>query len=198
MTTTESIDARREAGTASSTTNGAPLLHRLGPGKTAPYWIELLPELPGRRSALAVEVRPLTPAVRSAAQIYAQAQIEALEGGGPPETDIGPLSDPNVRMAIWRQHYVVGLGLYGIIGWRGVGDDNGNPVERPWPAGIEGLLANDVVFELFHARYTGWLEDLEQAKNASRPAPNGTSASGRNTAKAAGKPRRRAPKARQG
>jgi hypothetical protein len=79
-----------------------------------------------------------------------------------------------------------------LIGWEGVGDADGEPVD-PTFEGIDALLDIYPVFEAFQLKYVNKGLLLDAEKNGSAPSPNGTSAEATDTAKPA---RRRARTAR--
>jgi len=71
-----------------------------------------------------------------------------------------------------------------LIGWVGVGDADGEPVD-PTFEGIDALLDIYPVFEAFQLKYVNKGLLLDAEKNALEPSPNGTSAEGKGTAKSA-------------
>lgn len=67
-----------------------------------------------------------------------------------------------------------------IIGWDGVGDADGNPVD-PNPTWIGLLLDQWALYEAFNARFVAPFLILRQEGNGSAPLRNGTSARARDT-----------------
>jgi len=69
-----------------------------------------------------------------------------------------------------------------IIEWEGVGDADGEVLEKPAPALIDALMDVPWVYLAFRALYLAPLHTLESEKNASPPLPNGNSAGAADTA----------------
>jgi len=76
------------------------------------------------------------------------------------------------------------VGRLGIIGWEGVGDADGNPVQ-PSPERIDALLDLYPIAEAFERLYLGPALLLDAEKNALSPLPSGTSAGANATARPA-------------
>lgn len=72
-----------------------------------------------------------------------------------------------------------------VIGWEGVGDEDGRPIKTPTPEGIDALMDLPVVFDRFQVKFMAPAMLLVSEKNASSPALNGTSAGARTTARPA-------------
>ncbi len=151
----------------------------IGRIETAPYWIEIAGDI-------RFEVAPLTTALRAAAESFARTEFERLGGQDEP--------DAHARVGLYRALYVKGLGRYAIRAWDGVRlpDETPAPVT---PENVDAVLDDQAVATLFEVEYTGLRRLLDAVKNASRPAPNGTSARAAATARAAPKPASPAPKA---
>ncbi len=71
-----------------------------------------------------------------------------------------------------------------VLGWEGIGDADGNPID-PTPEAIDALLDVWPIFEAFQLTYVSKGLLLEQEKNASALSPNGPSAGASATAKPA-------------
>lgn len=84
-----------------------------------------------------------------------------------------------------NQRYVLAfakaVGRRAIIGWEGVGDQTGNPIEVT-PEGIDALLDVFQLFTAFQEKYVSRVMSIEQEKNVSAPSPDGTSAGAPGTA----------------
>ncbi len=129
---------------------------------TKPKWLDL-----GR----GVRVRVLPPVSAIAAQVW-QEMAEAGAFEDDPEIDAGVF-----EAKAWARRV--------IMGWEGVGDAEGNLLEKPAPATIDALLDVPWVYLAFRALYLAPLHALESEKNVSSPLPNGSSAGAEDTAKAA-------------
>lgn len=70
-----------------------------------------------------------------------------------------------------------------VIGWEGVGDEDGVPIKTPTPEGIDALIEVPGIFEVMQNRFLAPAMLLVTEKNGSAPAPNGTSAAARSTAR---------------
>ena len=78
-----------------------------------------------------------------------------------------------------------------VLGWEGIGDADGNPID-PTPEAIDALLDVWPIFEAFQLTYVSKGLLLEQETNASALSPSGPSAGASATAKPARKPARTA------
>ena len=78
-----------------------------------------------------------------------------------------------------------------VLGWEGVGDAEGEPID-PSPEAVDALLDLWPIFEAFQLTYVSKGLLLEQEKNVSALSPNGPSAGASATAKPARKPARTA------
>ena len=137
----------------------------------APQWCDLIP-------GVRVRLRPLTTALMVSAR--GDPAIADLPEGAATEEAALAMAKALARRA--------------IIGWEGIGDADGNPIE-PSPEAIEALLDIWPVFEAFQTLYVAKALLLDAEKNASSPSPTGTSAGATPTAKPA---RARARTARRG
>jgi len=117
-----------------------------------PQWLDLAP-------GLRLLVGPLTTALMVSAR--ADMAIEAL-----PET----ASNEELALAMAKA-----VARRAILGWEGVGDDKGDPVQVT-PEGIEALLEIWPVFEAFQTGYVAKGLILDAEKNVSAPSPSGPSA----------------------
>jgi hypothetical protein len=127
--------------------------------KREPYWLDLAP-------GVRIRVRPCTTALVMAAR------ASMIAGG---EGD-----DDNARGAALLK----ALARAAIIDWEGIGDEAGAPIP-PSPERIDALLDLYPAFRTFETGYFLPALVLDAEKNASTPAPNGTSAAAPNTAAAA-------------
>ena len=127
--------------------------------KREPYWLDLAP-------AVRLRMRPCTTALVMAAR------ASMIAGG---EGD-----DDNARGAAMLK----ALARVAIIDWEGIGDEAGAAIP-PSPERIDALLDLYPAFRAFETGYFLPALVLDEEKNASAPAPNGTSAAAPNTAAAA-------------
>jgi hypothetical protein len=126
--------------------------------KREPYWLDLAP-------GVRIRVRPCTTALVMAARASMNAGGEA---------------DDNARGAAMLK----ALAREAILDWEGIGDEAGTPIP-PSPERIEALLDLYPAFRAFETGYFLPALVLDAEKNASAPAPNGTSAAAPSTAAAA-------------
>lgn len=128
--------------------------------QTKPAWIDL-------GFGIEVEVVPITTAIIAAG--LAAPEIRAL----------APETDADVRFAA----VVRAVAKVAIIGWRGLGDTDGNPVE-PTPELIGALMDLYQVNQAFGAAYLAKGFLVAEEKKELAPLPNGTSseAKAQNTA----------------
>ncbi|MDF1734929.1 MAG: hypothetical protein P1U37_06560 [Minwuia sp.] len=150
-----------------------------------PYWIDLV-------DGVRVRVRPCDTAVYQAAKLAGinavrdaqQALAGVRDAGG---TVMGLSLDDAAEIAGVSQFGLVkALARLAILEWEGVGDDDGNvlPVTA---ANVEGLMRYHDIADIFVSKYTAPYADRVREGNGSGPSPNGTSATGPNTAPDAGK-----------
>lgn len=83
-----------------------------------------------------------------------------------------------------------------VIGWEGVGDEDGVALKTPSPEGVDALIEVPGIFEVFQSRFLAPAMLLVVEKNGSAPSPTGTSAAARNTARPARSPAKPARKPR--
>lgn len=131
-----------------------------------------------------LEVEPLTTGVMAAARrdpsvsaIFKESRSAADPANEASDEDMVARDEVGIAMAKAVAQRVV-------IGWEGVGDAEGNPVDVT-PEGINALLDVFVIFDAFQSRYlaSGFL--MESEKNGSALSLNGTSAGATGTAKPA-------------
>ena len=120
---------------------------------TEPKWLDL-----GR--GVRVKVQPPLSAI--AAQVWQEmAEAGAFEDDA--DIDAGVL-----EAKAWARRV--------IVDWEGVGDAEGEALEKPAPALIDALMDVPWVYLAFRALYLAPLHALESEKNVSSPLPNGSSA----------------------
>ena len=118
----------------------------------APQWCDLIP-------GVRVKLRPLTTALMVSAR--GDPAIADLPEGAATEEAALAMANALARRA--------------IIGWEGIGDADGNPID-PSPEAIEALLDLWPAFEAFQTLYVAKALLLDAEKNASSPLPTGPSA----------------------
>ena len=133
-----------------------------------PRWYDLAP-------GVRLQLRPLTTALMVATR--SDAAVEAV----PEEA-----SDEERAMA-----FAKALARRAVLGWEGIGDADGNPID-PSPDAIDALLDIWPIFEAFQLTYVSKGLLLDQEKNVSALSPNGPSAGASATATPARKPARTA------
>lgn len=100
--------------------------------------------------------------------------------GDPAVTSLDPeLSNRRIGAVVAKQ-----IARRVIIGWEGVGDAEGNPID-PSPEAIDQLMNIWPIFEAFQALYVSGLFAVSAEGNVSTPLPNGSSAGARSTARPA-------------
>ena len=129
--------------------------------KREPHWLDL-------GHGVRLHVRPCTTALMMAAR--AEVQRAAV----PAKNETQAVGERTAAL-------VKALGRLGIQDWQGVGDADGEPVPLT-PEGVDALLDLWPMAEAFERLYLGPALLLDEEKNASAPAPNGTSAAGPVTA----------------
>lgn len=162
-----------------------------------PYWLEL-------PAQVRVKVKPLTSAVMQMAQNQAVREMLELRKErdsrmetGADVTGIPDIGDPHTRNALSETMLVKALARQAILEWEGV-----MLPDSAAPAPVNAQTADDLmdiwfIAQEFWKQYTRSLDLLESEGNGSRPAANGTSAAGRNTAGGARKRSSPAPRAKQ-
>ena len=118
----------------------------------APQWCDLIP-------GVRVRLRPLTTALMVSAR--GDPAIADLPEGAATEEAALAMAKALARRA--------------ILGWEGIGDVDGNPIE-PSPEAIDALLDIWPAFEAFQTSYVAKALLLDAEKNASAPLPSGGSA----------------------
>ena len=130
----------------------------------APQWCDLIP-------GVRVKLRPLTTALMVSAR--GDPAIADLPEGAATEEAALAMAKALARRA--------------IIGWEGIGDADGTPIE-PSPEAIEALLDIWPAFEAFQTLYVAKALLLDAEKNASSPLPTGPSVGAKATARPARDP----------
>ena len=125
----------------------------------APQWCDLIP-------GVRVRLRPLTTALMVAAR--GDPAIADLPEGAATEEAALAMAKALARRA--------------ILGWEGIGDVDGNPIE-PSPEAIDALLDIWPAFEAFQTHYVAKALLLDAEKNGSAPLPTGPSAGAKATAR---------------
>jgi len=143
---------------------------------TGPRWIDLGMDV-------RVEVLPLNSTLM--ASVWADPALARLTDPAEGDAETEGLSS-NFRVEMNKA-----IARLAIVGWEGVGDKDGNPID-PTPTMIDALLDLWPLFTAFHLLYVQpGLRVIEEG-NASAPSPNGTSAEGASTADPARKDAKRA------
>jgi hypothetical protein len=142
---------------------------------TGPYWLAL-------PHGVRLRIRPVTTAVLAAAQARAQRDVEALRSEPPP--DYADLSDPDVARGVAFATLVKALARHAIVAWEGVGDANGAPLGFA-PDHAAALMDIEEMATAFWSAAMAPLDKVTAEGNASRPAPHGSSVTGRTTVAAA-------------
>ena len=125
----------------------------------APQWCDLIP-------GVRVRLRPLTTALMVSAR--GDPAIADLPEGAATEEAALAMAKALARRA--------------ILGWEGIGDVDGNPIE-PSPEAIDALLDIWPAFEAFQTHYVAKALLMDAEKNASSPLPTGPSAGAKATAR---------------
>ena len=149
-----------------------------------PRWIDL-------PFGVRVLARPLTTAVNEAArakgfrltQRVLQDHAEITRAGGTVE-GLPDLEDQDAQVGLSQLLYAQAIACVTIIEWEGVEAKEGGPAPVSEET-ICDLMQFHSVAEVFVVEITKAHREAIEEGNASRPARNGTSAAGRNTAKAA-------------
>jgi hypothetical protein len=149
-----------------------------------PYWIDL-------PHGVRVFVRPLTTAVYEAARARSwrmarsiAAEHADLKAAGADIAGLPDLSDEDAMAGLSQMLFAQGLARSAITRWEGVLDACDQPAGITDTA-IADLMQFPRMAESFLIQYTETHAAVIAEGNASRPAPNGTSAAGLTTAEAA-------------
>ena len=132
--------------------------------KREPHWLDL-------GHGVRVHVRPCTTALMMAAR--AEVQRTAV----PAQTEAQAAGERTAAL-------VKALGRLAVQAWEEVGHSGGEPAPLT-PEGVDALLDLWPMADAFERLYLGPALLLDDEKNAFAPAPNGTSAAGRDIAPAA-------------
>ena len=89
--------------------------------------------------------------------------------------------------------FAAALARRAIVGWEGVGDEDGNVLPAT-PEGIDALLSLWPIFEAFNLHYVSRGMLLDAEKNGSAPLPTGTSVGATVTARPARRTAKTAPR----
>ena len=98
----------------------------------------------------------------------------------PAVQDLDAKASNDTRAAV----FAAALARRAIVGWEGVGDEDGNVLPAT-PEGIDALLSLWPIFEAFNLLYVSHGMLLDAEKNGSAPSPTGTSAGATATARPA-------------
>lgn len=146
-----------------------------------PFWLKL---------SCGIELRclPLDTALLASARARAARRLRELlehvrdvqEAGGK-VVGLPDLDDPDRFVGQMRFLEAQAVAEMGVVDWQGVGDAKGAvlPFDKTL---LPKLMRHGRVAEEFVDKYTAPYTRLEQEKNASAPAPDGTSAAGTPTA----------------
>lgn len=148
---------------------------------------------------ITVEVRPLTTPLWHAAHASALRAVMALVEGEEVRDDLGidrasipDLTDQDAKEGFRQLLFAQALARAAIISWQGVlNADDGRPAPVT-PAAINELMLVHSIAEAFVHGYTARIIKALEEGNASRPSPNGTSATGPHIAGPAGRKTRHA------
>lgn len=140
---------------------------------TEPYWLDL-------GHGVEVEVLPLTSTLMLPIRADMSRAIAADKRVDPPEA--------GEAMLLLTRAAARGA----IIGWKGVGDADGNPIEVS-PAAVDALMEVFQICDAFRDAYVVPRLTLDAEKNGSSPAPSGTSAGAQTIADGATAPAPSAP-----
>lgn len=151
-----------------------------------PRWLEL-------GHGVRVYVRPLTTAVYEAAKVTGRRMgMEAgreqglIEEAGGRVEDVPDVRDPDALAGLSAMFFTVALASHGILDWEGIGQPDG---DGPAPASRENIAllfrGHPALAEEFAVQYTAPHRAMVAEGNDSRPAQDGTTAAGRDTAETA-------------
>lgn len=138
--------------------------------KTEPQWVEPWP-------GVQLLVRPITSAIIAAAK--ADPDFLANAPDAPRETFTVLFTRAVAKVA--------------IIAWKGVGEDDGTPINEPTPEAIGRLMDYHQIADFFWAECVSKAFLLADEKKGFAPLPNTTSAGARTTAGTAKEPVQSAP-----
>lgn len=151
-----------------------------------PYWLDM-------PSGIKVLVRPLTTAVNETAKARMRRRARevgehrrGVEAAGGRVVDLPDLADADGVIGVGFALYAEALAVCGVIGWEGVGDDDGAPLDVTPDAVTQWMASYPGDADAFVVAYTRPINQAIAEGNGSRPSPNGTSAAAANTAKGAG------------
>ncbi len=162
-----------------------------------PYWLDL-------PAQVRVKVKAPTSIMVSIAQTQASQELNALyeeyqrrRESGANTDDLPDLSSKGARDIMSETLLFKRLALQAILEWENVMQSDSDEPAEVNPQNISALMDVWKINQNFGQQYLRDIELRESEGNASRPAANGTSAAGRNTAKPARKPISHAAKAKR-
>ena len=149
------------------------------------YWLDL-------PLGVRVKVRPASTATAGAARAQAARRVEALrkdiadrKAAGVPLDGLPDLDDPDVVAGYSQLLVAQCYARAAIVEWEGVLEAASDTPAPATPEKIDDLMRMDVIAQAFLGRYLDPLNQVAAEGNASRPAPNGTSAAAPDTAPSA-------------
>jgi hypothetical protein len=147
---------------------------------TEPFWVEFAD------LGVRLQLRPLTLATNAAMDSYVRRRVADLArdhidrvASGAPLDGLPDWQDPDIRAGHTREMLAVALARFGIVGWEGVGDMEGEPLPLT-PGNAEALARH--LGDRFVTEYQAGLAALVAEGNASGAGRNGASAPTDNTA----------------
>lgn len=162
-----------------------------------PYWIDL-------PLGVRVKVRPCTTPIIECAMNKSVRVIGDIEKGISEIEMVGhdadslrdAISDPDYRAGVVQFAYAHALAMAAIMEWDGAGvETEAGDVAPITPSLMRDVMLHPSIARTFVVRYVAPVNAIEAEGNALRPARNGTSETGLNTAKRATKTASRARKA---
>ena len=152
---------------------------------TEPYWLEL-------GYGVRVKVRPPSTAIAAAVRAAAARRVDALrqdlaerKRSGVPLDGLPDLDDPDVREGHLQLVTAQSYARAAIVDWEGVLAAEGDAPAAVTPQAVDDLMRIYALAVAFVSLYLQPIDVLAAEGNASRPAPNGTSAAAPDTASSA-------------
>jgi hypothetical protein len=141
-------------------------------------------------------VRPATDAVYTAAQIAATRTLEAIRAGEAAMAEAGLdavalTSDEDLAEGLRQSLFAVEIGVRCVVGWDGIGDEEGRPV-GPSRESLLMLLRDPAISRKLLAAACAPIHARRDEGNASAASPNGAGGAADATAGTAGRKGRRA------
>lgn len=153
-----------------------------------PYWLDL-------GHSVRVKVRPPSTAIAAAVRAAASRRVDALrrdleerKRSGVPLDGLPDLDDPDVREGHLQLVTAQSYARFAILDWEGVLAADGDAPAPVTPQTVDDLMQIYAIAVAFVSLYLQPLDVLVAEGNASRPAPNGTSAAEPATAPSATEP----------